>query len=48
MTNYRLVSDCSSYEAEAVLRLWPQAEATVSVTDTVDDIIRAVNVSMAR
>lgn len=47
MTNYRLVSDCSNYEAEAVLRLWRQAEATVSITDAVDDIIRAANASMA-
>ena len=47
MTHYRLVSDCSNYEAEAVLRLWRQAEATVSITDTVDDILRAANASMA-
>ena len=47
MTHYRLLSDCSNYEAEAVLRLWRQAEATVSITDTVDDILRAANASMA-
>ena len=47
MTDYRLVSDCANYKAEAVLRLWRQAEATVSITDTVDDILRAANASMA-
>ena len=47
MTNYRLLSDCTKNEAEAVRRLWREAEATVSITDTVDDIIWVANANMA-
>lgn len=47
MTNYLLVRDCSEYEAQSILRLLREAEATVSTTDTVDDIRRVSKASMA-
>ena len=47
MTNYLLVSDCSEAEAQSVLRLWREADATVSVTDTVEDVQRVAKASMA-
>jgi ribosomal protein S18 acetylase RimI-like enzyme len=37
-----VIRDCRVDEVEAVLALWRQAEATVSPTDTVEDLIRAI------
>ena len=36
------IRDCRLEEIEAVLELWRQADATPSVTDTADDLRRAV------
>ena len=36
------IRECRSEEAEALLRLWRQAEATVGVTDTIEDIQRVI------
>ena len=47
MTNCLVVRECSAEDAESVLRLWREAEATVSITDTIDDIQRAVMASTA-
>lgn len=33
-----VIRDCQANEAETVLALWRQAEATVSPTDTVEDL----------
>ena len=38
MVNELIVRECHEDDAEAVLELWQQAEATVSVTDTIEDI----------
>jgi ribosomal protein S18 acetylase RimI-like enzyme len=37
-----LIRDCRPEDVEAVLALWRQAGATVSVTDTAEDLRRAV------
>jgi ribosomal protein S18 acetylase RimI-like enzyme len=37
-----VIRDCRANEAEAVLVLWRQAEATVSPTDTIEDFTRAI------
>jgi ribosomal protein S18 acetylase RimI-like enzyme len=42
-----VIRDCRPDEAEAVLALWRQAEATVSPTDTVEDLRRAITASPA-
>ena len=34
--------ECRLEEAEALLRLWREAEATVGLTDTIEDIQRAI------
>ena len=36
------IRDCTPEDAQSVLELWRQADATPSVTDTVDDIRRAL------
>jgi len=36
------IRDCRVEEVDAVLELWRQADATASVTDTADDLRRAV------
>jgi ribosomal protein S18 acetylase RimI-like enzyme len=36
------IRDCRLEEVEAVLTLWRQAEATPGVTDTVEDLTRAI------
>jgi ribosomal protein S18 acetylase RimI-like enzyme len=36
------IHDCRPEEAEAVLTLWRQAETTPGVTDTVEDLTRAI------
>ena len=38
-----VLRECCDDELEAVLALWRQADATVSVTDTRDDVRRAAN-----
>ena len=47
MTSNRLVSDFLMEEAQSVLRLWREAEVTVSITDTVDYIRRVAKPSMS-
>jgi ribosomal protein S18 acetylase RimI-like enzyme len=42
-----VIRDCRIDEAEAVLALWRKAEATVSPTDTVADLRRALTASPA-
>jgi ribosomal protein S18 acetylase RimI-like enzyme len=42
-----VIRDCRVDEAEAVLALWRRAEATVSPTDTVADLHRAMTASPA-
>ena len=42
-----IIRDCRADEIEAVLALWRQAEATVSRTDTVADLHRAMTASPA-
>jgi ribosomal protein S18 acetylase RimI-like enzyme len=46
-SNGLVIRRCRPEEAEAVLALWRQAEATVSVTDTVEDLRRAITASPA-
>jgi ribosomal protein S18 acetylase RimI-like enzyme len=46
--NTLIIRRCHPEEAEALLTLWRQSEATVSVTDTVEDIRRAICDSPAR
>ncbi len=41
------IRDCRAPEAEALLELWQEAEAIPSVTDTVEDIQRAIKESSA-
>ena len=41
------IRECREEEAEALLSLWQQAEATVSVTDTIEDVRRALGHSSA-
>jgi len=41
------IRDCRLEEVDAVLELWQQAEATPGVTDTADDLRRAVTDSPA-
>jgi ribosomal protein S18 acetylase RimI-like enzyme len=41
------IRDCRPTETEAVLALWRQAGATVSPTDTVEDLHRAITASPA-
>lgn len=49
MTSNRFfaIRDCQTAETEAVLALWRQAETTVSPTDTVEDLHRAITASPA-
>jgi ribosomal protein S18 acetylase RimI-like enzyme len=47
-SNSLIIRRCRPEEAEALLTLWRQSEATVSATDTVEDIRRAVSDSPAR
>jgi ribosomal protein S18 acetylase RimI-like enzyme len=42
-----VIRDCRLEEAECVLELWRQADATPSVTDQVDDLRRAIADSKA-
>jgi ribosomal protein S18 acetylase RimI-like enzyme len=42
-----VIRDCRANEAEAVLALWRKAETTVSPTDTVEDLHRAMTASPA-
>jgi ribosomal protein S18 acetylase RimI-like enzyme len=42
MTNDPQIRDCRPEDVEAVLELWRQAEATPGVTDTADDLRRAI------
>ncbi|MFQ5875136.1 MAG: GNAT family N-acetyltransferase [Dehalococcoidia bacterium] len=37
------IRECRPDEAGAVLKLWKEAETTVSVTDTIEDIQRAIS-----
>ena len=37
-----IIRDCRPEEAETVLTLWRQAEATPGVTDTIEDLARAI------
>jgi ribosomal protein S18 acetylase RimI-like enzyme len=46
--NNFIIRRCHPEEAEALLTLWRQAEATVSATDTVDDVRRAIGAGPAR
>jgi ribosomal protein S18 acetylase RimI-like enzyme len=41
------IRDCQMADVEAVLELWKQAEATVSVTDNADDLKRAIRTAAA-
>jgi ribosomal protein S18 acetylase RimI-like enzyme len=41
------IRECQPAETEAVLALWRQAETTVSPTDTVEDLARAITASPA-
>ena len=41
------IRDCRLEDVEAVLELWRRAEATPGVTDTADDLRRAVAASAA-
>ena len=41
-SNSFLIRECDQREAEAILSLWCQAGATVSATDTAEDIQRAI------
>jgi ribosomal protein S18 acetylase RimI-like enzyme len=41
------IRECQPVETEAVLALWRQAETTVSPTDTVEDLSRAITASPA-
>jgi ribosomal protein S18 acetylase RimI-like enzyme len=41
------IRDCRLEDAQAVLDLWRQAQATPSVTDTADELRRVVNESVA-
>ena len=43
MAGHVAVRECRDDELEVVLALWRQADATVSVTDTLDDVRRAAN-----
>ena len=47
MKNNLSVRECREGEAEAILDLWREAGATVSATDTVEDIRRAINENMS-
>ena len=47
MQNELTIRKCRVDEAEAVLEVWRQAEATVSATDTIGDIQRAISWSTA-
>ena len=47
MTDQWSIRDCSKDEAESILDLWRRAEATVSATDTIDDIRRVATADMA-
>jgi len=42
-----VIRECQPTETEAVLALWRQAETTVSPTDTVEDLFRAITASPA-
>lgn len=46
MTNFAshqvIIRKCSLEEVTAILALWREAEATVSITDTVEDLSRAI------
>jgi ribosomal protein S18 acetylase RimI-like enzyme len=42
-TNLPVIRRCRPEEAEAVLALWRESGATVSATDTVEDLRRAMN-----
>jgi ribosomal protein S18 acetylase RimI-like enzyme len=47
-TNPPLIRRCRAEEAEAVLALWRESGATVSATDTVADLRRAIEGGRAR
>ena len=47
MTSDLSVRECREDEAAAVLDLWRQADTTVSVTDTIEDIRSAIRESMS-
>ncbi len=47
MTSDLSVRECREDEAAVVLHLWRQADTTVSVTDTIEDIRRAISESMS-
>jgi len=47
MVDELLVRECHENEANAVLEVWRQADTTVSPTDTIKDIQRAINWSGA-
>ncbi len=38
----RRLRECRLEEAEALIGLWRQAEATIGLTDTIEDIQRAI------
>lgn len=42
MTSDVVIRECRREEAPDVLRLWREADATVSVTDTADDVMTAI------
>ncbi|HEV8062818.1 MAG TPA: GNAT family N-acetyltransferase [Gemmataceae bacterium] len=42
------IRECRTKDVEAVLEFWRQAEATPSITDTVDDLRRAIASSSAK
>jgi hypothetical protein len=42
-----VIRECRSEEVVAVLELWRQADATPGVTDTTDDLRRAITESKA-
>lgn len=47
-TNPWTIRSCTVHDAEALLALWRQAEASPSVTDTVEDVTRAIATPAAR
>ena len=47
MTSDLSVRECREDEAAVVLDLWRQADTSVSVTDTIEDIQRAISESMS-
>ena len=47
MADELFIRECHEDDAEAVLEMWRQADTTVSPTDTIGDIQRAINLSGA-